>query len=150
MTLPTRQMLLGISLGALCATALAMAGPGMVLEAFADELPAGFDTGKLVKFDDRDYEVSYDDWVSTDPLSTATVKKVEAGRVSYVSISTTATGTYSTDGLTSRHVRYPGIAVREVLPDGANRFAYWSNGHWQSFAVRNGNSFVMISNPVRN
>lgn len=146
MNLPTRHMLLGMTLGALCATALAAIGPGYVLEVFADEMPAGFDTDKLVKFDGRDYEVSYADWVSTDPLSTATVKKIEAGRVSYVSITSTATGTYSTDGLTSKHVLYPGI---EVKPADKNRnwFAYWSGGHWQGFATRNGNSFIAVNTP---
>ena len=75
MNLPTRQMLMGMILGATCATALAATGPGLVLEAFADEMPAGFDTDKLVKFDGRDYEVEYADWVSTDPLSTANGQK---------------------------------------------------------------------------
>lgn len=145
MNLPTRHMLLGMTLGAICASALAVVGPGYVLEAFADEMPAGFDTGKLVKFGDREYDVSYADWVSTDPLSTAQVKKIEAGKVSYVSITTTATGTYSTDSLTSRHVLYPGIEVKEV---GARDkfFAFWSAGQWQGIATRNGNSFVYISN----
>lgn len=143
MNLPTRHMLLGMTLGAICATALAAMGPGYVLEAFADEMPAGFDTDKLVKIGHREYEVSYADWVSTDPLSTATVKKIEAGKVSYVSVTTTATGTYSSDGLTSRHVLYPGIDVTQVSPT-SNWFAYWSGGHWQGFAVQTGNSFIAI------
>lgn len=145
MNLPTRHMLLGMTLGAICASALAAIGPGYVLPAFADEMPAGFDTGKLVKFGDREYEVSYADWVSTDPLSSAQVKKIEAGKVSYVSITTTATGTYSTDGLTSRHVLYPGIEVEEVGPRG-NFFAFWSLGQWRGMATFNGNSFIVIGN----
>ncbi len=143
MNLPTRHMLLGMTLGAICASALAAIGPGYVVEAFADEMPAGFDTDKLVKFGDREYEVSYADWVSTDPLSTAMVKKIEGGKVSYVSITTTATGTYSTDGLTSRHVLYPGIDV-EPKDKRKSWFAYWSNGQWQGFASRVGNSFIAI------
>ncbi|KKB08845.1 hypothetical protein [Devosia chinhatensis] len=148
MNLPTRQMLMGMTLGALCATGLAAIGPGYVLEAFADEMPAGFNADKLVRFGDRDYEVAYADWVSTDPLSTATVKKIEAGKVSYVSITTTATGTYSTDALTSPHVLYPGIDVREANPTG-NFFAFWSGGSWQGFASQRGNSFISISGPAR-
>ncbi len=145
MSLPTRHMLLGMTLGAICASALAAIGPGYMLEAFADEMPAGFDTSKLVKFGDREYEVSYADWVSTDPLSTATVKKIEAGKVSYVSITTTATGTYSTDGLTSKHVLYPGIDVKQINPR-IDQFAYWSNGQWWGFAVQSSNSFISIGN----
>jgi hypothetical protein len=145
MNLPTRHMLLGMTLGAACATALATVGPGMVLEAFADEMPAGFDTSRLVKFDGRDYEVDYADWVSTDPLSSSTVKKIEGGKVTYVSITTTATGTYSTDGLTSKHVLYPGIDVTEVTPDRRNWVRFWTNGSWYRFSSRAGNSFLRLS-----
>jgi hypothetical protein len=145
MNLPTRQTLLGMTLGAACATALAAVGPGFVLDAF----PAGFDTNNLVKFDGRDYEVDYADWVSTDPLSSSTVKKIEAGKVTYVSITTTATGTYSTDGLTSKHVLYPGIDVTEVTPDRRNWVRFWTNGSWYSFSSRAGNSFLRLSGPAR-
>ncbi|WP_140048850.1 hypothetical protein [Devosia lucknowensis] len=145
MTLPTRQTVMGMALGAICASAVAAIGPGFVLDAFADEMPAGFDTDKLVKFDDRTYQVDYEDWVSTDPISTATVKKIEAGKVTYVSISTTATGTYSTDGLTSRHVQYPGIDVTEVVPRADNFMRFWTNGSWYRFTSQAGNSFIRLS-----
>ncbi|MBJ3784944.1 hypothetical protein [Devosia sediminis] len=145
MNLPTRHMLLGMTLGAICATALAALGPGYVLDVMADEMPAGFDTDKLVKFDGRDYEVEYAPWVLTDPVSSATVKKIEAGKVTYVSITTTATGTYSTDGLTSRHVQYPGIDVTEVTPNRANWVRYWTNGNWYTFASRAGHSIIRLS-----
>ncbi|MHA6298348.1 hypothetical protein [Devosia sp. CAU 1758] len=148
MNLPTRHMLIGMTLGAVCATALAVIGPGFVLETFADEMPAGFDTNKLVKFDGREYEIDHADWVSTDPLSSATVKKIEGGRVSYVNITTTATGTYSTDGLTSKHVLYPGIDVTEVIPSRRNLVRFWSNGNWFSFSSRAGNSFLRLSGPA--
>jgi hypothetical protein len=149
MNLPTRHVLLGMTLGAACATALAAIGPGMVLNAFADEMPAGFDTSNLVKFDGRDYDVDYADWVSTDPLSSSTVKKIEAGKVTYVSVTTTATGTYSTDGLTSKHVLYPGIDVTEVTPHRRNWVRFWTNGSWYSFSSRAGNSFLRLSGPAR-
>ena len=148
MNLPTRQMLMGMTLGAICATALAAIGPGFVLKSFADEMPAGFDTSNLVKFDGREYEVDYADWVSTDPLSSATIKKIEAGRVSHVSITTTATGTYSTDGLTSKHVLYPGIDVTAMGPGSGTLVRYWTNGDWYSFKSRAGNSFIHLSGPA--
>lgn len=145
MNLPTRHMLIGMTLGAVCATALAAIGPGFVLEALADEMPAGFDTDNLVKFDGRDYQVDYADWVSTDPLSSSVVKKIEAGKVSYVSITSTATGTYSTDGLTSKHVLYPGIDVTEVAPDGHNFVRLWTSAGWYQFTSRAGNAFIRLS-----
>lgn len=144
MNLPTRHMLMGMTLGAFCATALAAIGPGYVLDAFADEMPAGFNTDNLVKFGGREYDVSYADWISTDPLSTTTVKKIEGGVVSYVDITTTATGVYSTDGLTSPHVQYPGIEVEEVRPRTNFWFASWSRGQWVSFSTYSGNSFVSV------
>jgi hypothetical protein len=66
----------------------------------------GFDPRNLLILDE-DNGVTYEDWVSTDPLETHTVKKVEAGRVSYVTITRTSTGTYSTDGFASPNVIYP-------------------------------------------
>lgn len=141
MNLPDRHLLFGMTLGAICATGLAAIGPGMVFAAFADEYaPGGVDAASLVKFEGRDYTVDYDSWIATDPLSTTRIKKVEAGRVSYVTITTTATGTYSTDAMFSNHVQYPGI---NVAPDGPSRnvFHYWNNGHWSAFSTSVADSF---------
>ena len=149
MDLPDRHMLLGMTLGALSAMALATVGPGMVIETFADGLvrPAvvapGFDTSRLVRIEDRHYQVQAEPWVSQDPTSSQVVKKIEGGRVSLVTIATTATGTYSSDGLYSSHVQYPGIAVTEVAPDG-RPFSSWQNNGWFSFSSRGGNSFYSL------
>lgn len=141
MNLPSRHMLMGMFLGAACATALAAIGPGMVIEAFADEAPAGFDPSRLVKFEGRKYAVDYDASVATTPLSTTRIKKIEGGSVSYVTITTTETGTYSSDAMFSPHVQYPGIAVEPVEAAG-NQFAFWSNGHWSRFVTRSADSFI--------
>lgn len=143
MSLPTRQMLMGMALGATCATLIAAIGPGQVVSAFADEAVAGFDTDNLVKFDDREYRIDYEPWVATTPITSSRVKKIEGGRVTYVDIATTETGTYSTDGLTSPHVQYPGIDVTPVETP-AFYFSQWSNGQWIRFASRAGKSFVSI------
>ncbi|WP_196259574.1 hypothetical protein [Pelagibacterium limicola] len=79
----------------------------------------------LVKFGDRDYEVTTADWVSLDPISSNTVRKIGYGRVSEVAIVTTSTGTYSSDGMISPHVRYPGISVRPTPTAAASRGYYW-------------------------
>ncbi|MDB5612591.1 MAG: hypothetical protein JWQ22_244 [Devosia sp.] len=141
MNLPDRHLLMGMTLGAACATALAAIGPGMVIEAFADESIVGVDASKLVRYENRDYLVDYDASVSTDALSTTRVKKVEAGKVSYVTITTTATGTYSSDAMFSKHVQYPGIDVQPVHY-GPNHFSYWSNGGWSGFVTGSANSFI--------
>lgn len=151
MDLPSRHILIGMTLGAICATALAVTGPGMVIETFADELlqgpvAPGFDTSKLVKFEGRNYQIQTEDWVSQDPISSQVVKKVEAGRVTYVTIATTSTGTYSSDAMFSSNVQYPGIAVDEVLP-ARNHFWSWRNGNRFSFNSRTGHSFLNIGIP---
>ncbi len=71
----------------------------------------------LVKFHDRQYEIAYSPDVSLEPISSSTVRKVGYGHVSEVNIATTATGTYSTDGLASPHVLYAGIEVSRVFED---------------------------------
>lgn len=144
MNLPDRHLLLGMTLGAICATAIAAIGPGITIEAFADEAAAGFDPSKLVKYENRAYSVDYDASVATDPLSTRQIRKVEGGRVSHVTITTTASGTYSSDAMFSRHVQYPGISVT-ALEAGSNQFAYWSRGQWSGFVSRGANSFVYAS-----
>nr|WP_314261707.1 hypothetical protein [uncultured Devosia sp.] len=145
MNLPTRHVLLGVTLGAFSAMTIAAIGPGAVIETFADEAPSiGIDASKLVRFEDRDYVVDYDASVATDPLSTARVKKIEGGRVSYVTITTTETGTYSSDAMFSKHVQYPGISV-EPAPSPYNRFAMWSGGSWLSFGTVGANSFFRVS-----
>lgn len=147
MDLPDRHVLLGMTLGALCATALAFTGPGMVIETFADEfldrvvVPQGFDASNLVRFEGKKYYVDSEDWVSSEALSTEVVKKVEGGRVSYVTITTTPTGVYSTDALFSDHVQYPGIEVTELPRYPRNHFSYWSGGNWYGFTSGGANSF---------
>jgi hypothetical protein len=141
MNLPTRHMLLGMTLGAICATALAATGPGIVFEAFADEVPTGFDTSGLVKFDGHDYQVSYEDWVDTTPLSVERIKKVEGGRVTYVTVTHTSTGVYSSDAMTAPNVQYPGIQVARDRGDDLNgnsplgSMLYLSTADRHTFAI---------------
>jgi hypothetical protein len=135
MTLPDRQLFLGVLLGAAAIAATTTA-------VLADQARANsIDPNRLVRFENRDYLVDYEDWVSTTPLTTTQVKKIEAGKVSYVTITTTATGTYSTDAMVSPHVQYPGISVQDADAE-RNVFRYWSNGRWSAFATGNAGSFV--------
>lgn len=69
----------------------------------------------LVKFDDREFEVRYSDAVSLEPLSTASVRKIGYGYERVINIANTSTGTYSTDGMVSPHVQYPGVNVEEIF-----------------------------------
>jgi len=145
MSLPTRQVLLGMVLGAVCAAALAAVGPGFAVDVLPANEPRAIDPADLVTFEGRDYDMQYEDWVATAPLTHSRVKKVEMGRVSYVDITTTATGTYSTDALFSNHIQYPGITVTDrTKPATVNRFSFWNGGSWTSFGTRGAQSFLTI------
>ncbi|WP_338607521.1 hypothetical protein V6617_13705 [Pelagibacterium nitratireducens] len=97
----------------------------------------------LVKFYDRQYEIAYADSVSLEPTSSAIVRKVGYGHVRDVNIATTTSGTYSSDGLVSPHVLYPGIEVDRVADD---------SSHYHGYSVwPEGSSFMILSvgrNPV--
>jgi len=86
----------------------------------------------------KHYDITFDDSVSDDALHTQVVRKIAGGRTSDVTITTTPSGTYSTDGLLSPHVQYPGI---DKTLHGWPRSLYWSyssrsygGGHWTSFS----------------
>ena len=98
--------------------AIALVAPGMI-GAIAEEPVAALSNGidqlfpapvDIKKF--RKYAITFDESVSTEVEHTSTVKKIAFGHASNVSIVTTPTGTYSSDGLLSPNVRYPGIEVK--------------------------------------
>jgi hypothetical protein len=145
MFLPDRKVLTGMVLGALSAMGVAVIGPGTVIGAIADEAPVGIDPSSLVKFEGQNYDVQYDDWVDTTPTSKARVKKIEFGRVSYVDITYTGTGTYSTDAMFSGTVQYPGITVTRAPSDTASALSVIGlGGNWVVLPLAPGNSFVHI------
>jgi len=125
MGLPDRNALLGMALGALCATALNVVDPGIV---WADESGQanGFDPSALVRIGEAEYRITTDETVSLEPISNTRVRKVGYGNVSYVDIATTASGTYSTDGFASPHVQYPGVEVERVRQGGVDGMGSFS------------------------
>lgn len=72
--------------------------------------PIDFDN--LIRIDDREYELAYSKNFASEVQSSTTVRKIGFGRTTNVGIVTTLSGTYSSDGLMSPHVRYPDIEVR--------------------------------------
>jgi hypothetical protein len=87
----------------------------------------------LLKIDGNYYDVANTPEVSWTPLSSAVVRKIGYGRTTFVTIATTASGTYSTDGLTSPNIRYPGIFTERehitILPF-AGIFGWSHHGGW--------------------
>jgi hypothetical protein len=133
--------------------ALALAVPSILPPAVADEEPFNtmlktgdeiidepFDAAGLMKFDDAIVEP----WVSTDVVRERTVRKIGYGRTSFVKIITTTTGTYSTDGLGSPYISYPGIHRTGTQGGGGGFVAILSGDGWTTILGQNAGSFVEI------
>lgn len=141
-----------MAVGALVGTAAsaAFALPSLVPVAWADEQPVKTMQGakqQVLELFDRDADFFKPQWsvepsLSQDVLSTQVVRKIEAGKTSFVSVVTTPSGVYSSDGLDSPYVRYPGIQ-----PDESREFdavAYLSNGGWVGLKFRPADSIQTV------
>lgn len=139
---PVRVLAIGGTIGALVAGSLA--APQFLSAAAEEPVKAVSSTLKLL-FPDavdakmfRKYKITFDDSISTDVKRTQVVKKIGHGRTSEVTIVTTPSGTYSTDGLLSPHVQYPGIE-KKLKRGYGNGFYYYSSrsyggGRWTTFS----------------
>lgn len=72
----------------------------------------------LVRINDEDYELRYSEDFSDEVIATSTVRKIGYGKAQDVDIVTTPSGTYSSDGLASRNVRYPAVEATRARPWG--------------------------------
>lgn len=88
------------------------------------------DASRIVRRGDELWEITADGSVDEEPLHTATVTKIGYGQVADVAITTTSSGVYSSDAMTSPHVLYPGIRAERVYPKRIRSLAYWSGGRW--------------------
>lgn len=130
-----------LAIGSLMPAAVADEQPMKTLLSTADELwPPAFDTSKLVKFD-----FTVEPSVSTEVLRSSTVRKIGYGRTSLVTIAETASGIYSSDGLASPHIRYPGIH-KERKRAAVDHIAFWSGRDgWVAFKAIEAGSFVSVT-----
>lgn len=100
----------------------------------------------LYKIDGKDYRVTAGPGVSLAPLGASSVRKIGYGHVSEVRIVSTASGTYSTDGMASPHVLYPGLTVEQVVADPAGAaglmYLQLTRGSWVSLKAPSAGSFV--------
>jgi hypothetical protein len=140
------------ALGALVGTVASavFALPAIVPHAWADEQPLKtLQSAKhqVLTLFDRDMDLFKPQWsaepsVSQEVISTHVVRKIEAGQTSFVSVVTTPSGVYSSDGLDSPHVRYPGIHRDKDREFDA--VAYLSNGGWVGFKFRRADSIRTV------
>jgi hypothetical protein len=82
--------------------------------------------------------------VNTDIVKQQTVRKIGYGRTEFVDIATTPTGTYSSDAITSPHVRYPGIHDTRRTARGFGLLGFWNGSGWTVLKGLGANSFVSI------
>ena len=128
------------------AVSIVLVSPGIMASVSADE-PLKIlteNTQQLVDRFEGNAEFFKPNWtvedtVSTEVLSTQSVRKIEAGRTSFVTVATTATGVYSSDGLTSPNVRYPGIHAEHRQ---GVMLAFLTGGGWSFFTPVDAGSFV--------
>ena len=73
----------------------------------------GLDTN-LMKFNGDYFVVGTTPGVSLKPTSEVQIKKIGYGQTTFVNILSTPSGTYSTEGLVSPNVRYPGIYTQKL------------------------------------
>ncbi len=95
----------------------------------------------LLRIDD-DTTLSVAPNVSQVPLSTVNVRKIGYGHVETVEIVTTATGTYSSDGLASPHVLYPGVEAKSTARKGFETLFALIGGNWAPLTLGRAGSFT--------
>lgn len=150
-----QKVLVNVVRGTAAAAIAAAIGTAPVV--WADEAASGnlIDLSKLVFYKGDAYSVSYGPGVSTQAIETSVVRKIGYGKTTVVNVTTTSSGTYSSDGMLSPHILYPGIQV-ERLPEaaddsegGANqppRLAYWVEGRgWVVQPFVTAGSFAVVS-----
>jgi hypothetical protein len=144
---------------ALMSAAGSMAGaaanetPAVRLIAAANDVLFPTQIGELFKLGDDEFLVHTGPGVSLVPTATSTVRKIGYGESRLVTISTTSSGVYSSDGLASPNIRYPGIEVQPALDstaadiaDAVDSLAAWSPRHgWVPTPLVDAGSFAIIS-----
>lgn len=113
--------------------------------------PPAFDASKLVRISDQDYLVGATG-ASLEAISSVNIRKIGYGKNRFVTVTTTSSGVYSTDGLISPHIRYPGIEVtrvpNEVRGNGSmwRRLAEWSPRRgWVARPTVDADSFRIVA-----
>jgi hypothetical protein len=121
-------------------TALAVDDPVETLMSAPEELfPQRLDPSRLLKWD-----FAVEPGVSGDPIRQSTVRKIGYGRTSFVTVVETASGVYSSDGLGSPHIRYPGIH-KTLRREPATTLAIWDGVRgWTLAHPLSGGSFATI------
>ncbi len=122
-----------------------MASEPSVANVFTPPPGKALDT-QLVRFGDNYDAIQTEPGVSLEPLSTVTVRKIAFGQTSFVTVTTTSSGVYSSDALASPHVRYPGIHVAQLQlePLGGQILGWSKLTGWTKIPLLSADSFAFL------
>lgn len=128
-------------------------GLGQTMNDMLAKQPTPFsvaDLQNLVYVDGHYYDVTVDDSVSTEVISSGQIRKIEYGHETAVTVVTTPSGTYSTDALFDPHVIYRGIHVRNADGDLRSMMAQiWRSGTgWVMIPVEAAGSILSLGQPA--
>lgn len=104
----------------------------------AEVWPPAFNPDRLMRWD---YYVQ--SGVSIEPVKETVVRKIGYGKSTFVNVMETESGVYSTDGLASPHIQYPGI-IKDPKPSADAGIWYWNDRKWVASAPLSAGSFVSI------
>jgi hypothetical protein len=150
---PTKLVLGGIVVGVVPGFAIAQLDPGPTMAAVSSRQP--FTVGKaldthLARFDGDYYAIGTEPSVSMVPESSVEIRKIGYGRTQFVNVVTTSSGTYSTDGLRSPNIKYPGIHVEPlepfIVPFGGVVLGWSSLTGWVRIPLLSANSIRFLDN----
>jgi hypothetical protein len=109
---------------------------------------AALDDTRLAKFNGNYFAVDTDPGVSLDGQSSVEIKKIAYGETSYITVTTTKSGTYSSDGLYSPNVRYPGVHTQPlqlvVSPLGGDVLGWSRLSGWVKIPLLGANSIGFL------
>lgn len=146
----SRALMLGgcVGLGA----AVLLAVPALLPSAMADEpaktllksasdlWPSPIDTSKLVKWD-----YVTEPGISIEPVAESTIRKIAYGKTTFVTVMETDSGVYSSDGLASPNVEYPGIVKQPKAGTPSPMLWLWGDGKWASANAYTAGSFTVVT-----
>jgi len=110
-----------------------------LLKSAAELFPPAADPSRLLNWD-----FAVEPGTSVEPIRESTVRKIAYGRTTFVQVMETESGVYSSDGLDSPNVQYPGI-VKTPRPGTSPILWFWGDNKWASATAFNAGSFIAFT-----
>ena len=154
LVVPTKLALVGMVIGAVAGLAVAQLNPGPSMAAVVEKPP--FAVGKaldahLAKFDGDYYAIGTRPGITLEGTEVV-VEKIGYGKPRFVTITNTPSGAYSSDGLVSPHIRYPGVYTQRlhvaISPFGGAVLGWSPLTGWMKIPLESANSIGFLDTAV--